>query len=596
MRSRTVAAKSSVRALAGVVMLMLALSPAYGQVSVVAVAAAPSRAAITVNGAHVMRLHGVDAQARANAVAHRLRAALTAPAVTIEIRPHQDGADLVVAGRRIVTADRTQARANNTSPYFLAVAWADALRRALAFRQMWLRPSAVAVAPGSEATVEVLTIPRGAVHIGDHDRRIAEVRADGTDHLVIRGISSGTVRVPIYYQAVRRDLVVSVRPLAGSLPARIRVVVTGSPASAEIVQEAVARRLEQEVRLEPGAFLEIPPLTLEALPEDQQQVVSVPVRVRSPFALPVEGTVRVTVTNERVALVAPSRLFVSNNPERLTADGTVFRETLQRGTAIRMMYHHKNGSDRSKVVTVRLRNPNVQPARVHLVVATPGAWRDTMWVGHAAARRFLEAFVLGAGYILEIPGGGEHTFIAQQVRPQFVVSGLLQTQLLAGGPLEVGVAVRRVHLLERTVTRELDPAPISHPRGVFDAPAVEIHTTMAVGGADVVSVGYDRRFVDPHTGRVLVGNYGVLYRLRLEIHNPGTAEVDGDLWLRAAGGPAYATFVVNGQLMDLSFLATGREVRLLSVRLAPGQSEPVELLTMPQAGSAYPLRITLRAR
>jgi hypothetical protein len=310
----------------------------------------------------------------------------------------------------------------------------------------------------------------------------------------------------------------------------------------------------------------------------------------------VEGTVQVTVTNERVALVAPSRLFVSNNPERLTADGTVFRETLQPGTAIRMMYHHKNGSDRSKVVTVRVRNPNAQPARVHLKVATPGAWRDTMWVGHAAARRFLEALVLGAGYILEIPGRGEHTFIAQQVRPQFVVSGLLQAQLLAGGPLEVGVAVRRVHLLDRTVTRELDPAPVSHPRGVFDAPAIEIQTKMTVGGADVVSVGYDRRFVDPHTGRVLVGNYGVLYRLRLEIHNPGTAEVEADLWLRAAGGPAYATFVVNGQLTDLSFLATGREVRLLSVRLAPGQSEPVELLTMPQAGSAYPLRITLRAR
>ncbi|MDR5682936.1 MAG: hypothetical protein QN163_02770 [Armatimonadota bacterium] len=579
-----------------IVPMALGLPPAHAQLPTVVVVPAASSAAITVNGMHVMRLHGPDAESRAQAVAHRLRAVLSVAPVRIEVQPDRTGVHLVVNGHRAVTADTAQARANNTSPYFLALAWAKALRRALDFRQMWLRPSAVAVAPGAEATVEVLTVPRGAVHIGDHDRGVAEVRADGTDRLVVRGVSAGTVRVPISYEGIRRELVVSVRPLAGGLPASVRVVVTGNPAGADVVQEAVARRLEQEAHLGPGAFVEVPAVLAGPLAEGRRHVAAVPVRVRSPFALPVEGIVRIVVDNERATLAQPSRLYVSNNPERLAMDGTVFRETIEPDTAIRMLYHHKNGSDKDKVVTVRIRNPNGQPARVHLQVATPRAWHDTMAVGHAAARRFLEMLISGAGYVLEIPAGGEHTFTAQRMPPAFVVSGLLQAQLLAGGPLEIAVAVRAAYLLERTVTRDVDPTPLSHPRGIFCTPEVEIRKTLAVGSDEVVEIGSSGRLADLRTGRLLAGDYGVLYRLRLELHNPGETEVEADLWLRAAGGPAYATFVVDGRLVDLSYLAPHREVALVSVRLAPGQSVPVELLTMPEAASSYPLKITLRAR
>ncbi len=572
-------------------------APAEGAVGppVVEAARAPGSVWVRVNGVVVLRLRGPEADRRAQQVAQRLRA-LTPDPASVQVVGGKTSAELMAAGRRVLTVDPLEARANRTSPYLLALQWADRLREALSVRQLSLTSRSLVLPVGGSMSVEVRTVPAGQPELGAYDGKVVEVRWDGPQRLRVRGLAPGTARIPVRFGTHQKELVVWVRPLSGRLPGWVEAVVTGDPAPAHVVQEAVLRALERSTRTSPGGFLEVGRLEVPTVAVGEAWRGEVPARVRSPFALPVEGTVRFLVRNLPLELAAPSRLLLSNNPERITADGVLFREVVQEREAVRMLYHHSNGAGRDKVVTVWLRNPNPRPARVHLQLAAPNAWHDTMGVGHAAARRFLELAGRGAGYVLELPPRGEHRFTTQRTPPGYVVSGLLQVQALQGGPLEVVVSVRTVYVLDRAVQRELDPDDRPHPKGVFGPPLVELDAQLSVGTEGEVEIGRSRQLRDLRTGAVLEGDYGVTYRLRLQLENPTDGPAEVELQLVAASGPAYATFLVDGQLVDLKFLAAGRTATVYTATLAPREVRGVELVTIPEAASWYPVRLRWRTR
>lgn len=562
---------------------------------VVEVAVEAAAWAVRVNGHVALRLRGPRASERAQEVARRLRT-LPDGAGPVRVVRGRDAADVYVGGRRVVTADLLEARANRTSPEALASQWAERLEAALSARRLRVAQRALVLPVGGSHVVEVRTFPPGTPQVGPYDPRVVDVRWEGPGRLRVTGRAVGSARVGLRYGTSRQDIQVWVRPLAGSLPDAVEVVVTGDPAPGEVVQDAVLRSLERAVRAEPGGFLEVAAAGLPAVRRGEVWRGEVAARVRSPFALPVEGSVPVVVRNEVLELAAPSRLLLSNNPERITADGILFREWVAPGEAVRMLYHHANGAARDKVVTVRVRNPTRRPARLHLQVAAPGAWHDTMGVGHAAARRFLELLGRGAGYVLEVPPEAEHRFTAQRTPPGHVVSGLLQFQVLDGGPVEVSVSVRTVYVLDRAVRWELGPDEENHPRGVFGPPQVEVEARLVVGVAWSAEIGRSRKLYDLRTGAPLDGDYGVTYRLRLFMENPTDQSADVELVVVAASGPAYATFLVDGQLVDLRFLGVGRSAPVFSATLAPREVRAVELATIPEAASWYPVRLHWRTR
>ncbi|MCS7235421.1 MAG: hypothetical protein RMM30_05530 [Armatimonadota bacterium] len=553
-----------------------------------------SRWAIRVNGVVALRLRGPQASERAREVARRLGGLPAHAHVTLA--PDEGFVDVYVSGRRVVRVDRLEARANHTSPYALAAQWAQRLQTALSVRTLSLPTSTVVLPVGGSELVKVRTVPPGQPAVGPYDHRVVDVRWEDPQRLRLVGKAVGKTTVPLQYGPARRELHVWVRPLAGRLPDRVEAVVTGDPAPADVVWEAVLRSLERASRTEPGAFLEATRGELPALRPGEAWEGALPARIRSPFALPVEGQVSVTVRNQQLELAAPSRLLISNNPERISADGILFREVVGPGESVRMLYHHQNGAARDKVVTVWLRNPNPRPARVHLQLASPNAWHDTMGVGHAAARRFLELVGQKAGYVLELPARGDHRFTTQRTPPEHVVSGLLQVQVLEGGPLEVSVSVRTPYVLDRAVRWELGPDEKTHPRGVFGAPQVDVQAELVVGQPWSTEIGRSRQLRDLRTGTLLEGDYGVTYRLRLSMYNPTDAPVTVELVLVAASGPAYATFLVDGQLVDLRFLAAGRSAPVFSATLGPREVRPVELVTIPEAASWYPVRLHWRTR
>ena len=151
-------------------------------------------------------------------------------------------------------------------------------------------------------------------------------------------------------------------PLADETTLRV----TGNPASAEYLREAVAAAVERAATLRPGALGQRRRRKRSRvhgdLKIDNRVEVDVPVQIAGPGYLPVNGTTHVIVENTALPPIQPARLLVSDYPERLTANGVLFTARLDRTQAQRFLYYHYNrgrpsrrGGSCSKRATLRTR-------------------------------------------------------------------------------------------------------------------------------------------------------------------------------------------------------------------------------------------------
>jgi hypothetical protein len=100
----------------------------------------------------------------------------------------------------------------------------------------------------------------------------------------------------------------------------------------------------------------------------------------------------------------------------------------------------------------------------------------------------------------------------------------------------------------------------------------------------------------PLKGRTLHGNYGVVYRVSIRFVNPTDRSWRAELLVEAVGGVARGAFVVNGRLMEVPLLRPYQEHLLHAFSLAPRQTQSVTVVTIPSAGSFYPIQLVARTQ
>lgn len=556
----------------------------------------PPAAELYVRNVLIGRLVGTAAWGRARTAVRRLDRPFAGP-VAVRVAVRRNAAHLVVDGVVVLTADRADAEREGTTSAELAARWAEALQGALAIPPIAVTPPRVLLSPGYGARAAISTPTPGRVTLGAFDRSVVHATVTaGTVRLIGRRL--GRTVIPVRLGPYRADVSVAVLKPAGMIPRDASVTVTGTPAPPDVIREAVQRRVQQAVERDRGATVSLGRVELDApLPPGVSITVPVAVGIRSPFAGPVGGLVRVAVTNAPLVLGDPETLLISNRPETITGNGLLFQETLPPRRTARLLYHHMNGTPQIRILKLTLRNVDAAPVRVHYLSGLAGPAVDPVVVGHVATLRFLEALTGGVGYVVEVPPRSETTFTAYTLAPLALVSGLMQFQVIDGGPVELTVHVRLPWLLDRTVMTDLGPWAFPHPRGTFPGSVVNVAAEVAVHQAvPLVDLGVASGLRDVNTGEPLVGDYGVLYRIRVRLQNQTAQELTTDLVAFAAGGAARGLFLIDGTLADIGYLR-GNEGRVItSFTLAPGSTRDVTIVTMPVAGSFYPVRLTVRPR
>jgi hypothetical protein len=303
----------------------------------------------------------------------------------------------------------------------------------------------------------------------------------------------------------------------------------------------------------------------------------------------------VAVRNEEVPSRDAEMLMVSNSPERLLSHGLWFEGSLADLGAARLLYHHVNGTRSTGELVIELWNLDDHTARVHVVAGTGGPSGDESWAGHRAAYEFLDNRLSNSGWIVPVPPETAVPMIVHSVTAGTTVSGILSLHALI--PSDIRVRLYFLPHLSRRVPHRINaysPSPL-FGKHQYPTPQREVQSEYVVGHEwAFINIG-GQALAGIVEGDQLAGNYGVVYRISLEIRNPTNEPAPVEIILEAAGGPARGIVSIGGALIQAAMFDPVAEARVARYVLGPGEARTVRIETMPQGGSSYPVRLIARS-
>jgi len=379
--------------------------------------------------------------------------------------------------------------------------------------------------------------------------------------------------------------------------APLPVSVTGGPAPLETLRlaiESATRAALPEAREAQVQVVDVSP-PLAPLGPGASAAVRATVELSSPSGPTQRRMLPVVLTNSILPWSDAQVLLVSNSPETLSFSKVLYSGTLVSGQVARLLYHHQNGSKAQRMtLEVTLSNPTSAALTLWVTGAAAGPASNELAIGHAAALRFLDQETLHAGFVMSIPPNTTMPLFVQDLPPLGLVSGLAQLALVGGDRLNLQVVARLGGEADPPTDSYAPDFDATHQRGAFGQPAIVRALTYAAGGPPLVmTLGASADLLHAASNVALQGNYGVVYTFNVEVSNPTDAPVLASLVMHADGGQARGTFIVDGQVVDGPVVEANAPQLVTTVRLAPGLTRTLQIITMPESGSNYPVRLLL---
>ncbi len=402
----------------------------------------------------------------------------------------------------------------------------------------------------------------------------------------------------------RADVPIRVAFNAGTIVAATTLKVTGNPADpAWLARQAVGlvTRLTQAL---PGTQTTVGTVAPPAAPlaPGSQVQFEVPVQIGSPggqyFAQ--SGSTVVNVQNVPADPFSPALLFYDDDPEHITQDGVLFRGTVTAAQPTTLYYYHDNASDPRRIVVVLAANSQ-DPTSVQLIDASAGPNIDVMQVGHAVSREFLLRKPHGEGVIVDLAADEPLTLHDVAMSARQGVAGNIDLRVLNGGPVTVTVLAVSPGVDPRSLIGQPVLAGDGHHRtGVFRLAGFGSDAlTYSAGGDDAKLVIGDRDptppSADPNALGHDYGDYGVMHTIAITFTNPADAAATAYLYFRPIAGIARASFLVDGNLVELGCVRRPVPYQISAFSLVPGQTSRALIQTMTDGGSFYPVEIGVTA-
>ena len=489
-------------------------------------------------------------------------------------------------GTTLVTATRQEAAAQKSTPAGLAQGWAKRLRELVSSPYV------------AYATAAVLQVPVGetrAVRIGGTAASAPQVAVEPADlataelrggSIVVRALRAGNGELRLSTATATAVVPLRARHWAAIVPSMVSVPLT-APLKPNEWPEAAKAALACAVRAQPSADVRVAFTSLSPADTAARLVAT------APDCLPVSTIVRLEGVASERRLPLPRRVWVSNYPERVREPAALLRDRLAAGDAVRVLWHHVNNSSGALWFSVRLWNLGEAAVTFAWSGAVSGPGRDEVYAGHVAARNYLDLLNRGAALVTSLPGRSWVELASVRTRPGEIVSGVGSLALLAGEALIVEVVAHAAPPLPACRSITTIPDHLSRLSRFDFAGVVETQASFAAGDPwRFIRVGHIPTANDE--GKLLHGNYGVLYWIDLQISNPTTERTEVELAAHAPGGAARMVLLLDGQLLDTPLLNPTAYYLIHRWVLKAGESRRVVVGTMPQAGSNYPVALILR--
>jgi len=461
-------------------------------------------------------------------------------------------------------------------------------------------PPAPGIAVGRTVVLRVSSV-LGAIATTVADPSIASATVDQEARtLAVSGRAVGTTSITVSdARGLTRVVPIFVAYEAGAVGGGGSLRITGNPATVEYLRDEAAELARRTAQPRPGAAVAIDPTQIRVpgnLALDDAVQLDVPVTIQGPGLISVQGVTRVRLQNVALPAIRPRSLLVSDYPERLTEDGVLFTADLTPKTAERFLYYHYNPPGQpDRRIVLRVQNTGGQVANVQFISGSAGPGVNELQVGHASTQRFLVHEAQNEGTVVTLAPNAVTTLVAQGLPAKTLVSNLLQLREIDGPPLHLTLVAQDANapIDGAGPTQEtllVGGAP--HARGIYPIPEFFFDYTYATSGADLeVPIG---QIPLPNLvrGQTLAGDYGVLQSLTVRIVNPDphrTARIA--LYASPRGGRATGTFLIDRVLVQAHGLPPYSRYKLRQYSVPPGSFIRTDVITMPEGGSSYPLKL-----
>ncbi len=461
-----------------------------------------------------------------------------------------------------------------------------------------IAPASATVGVGSAVNVTVGSAisPIAAVV---RDPSIASVEVDqASQRVVIVGKAPGTTTVHISdARNISSDVPVRVAFYAGSIAGHVTMQLTGDPASAQFVREEAAQAVRDAAQRRPDAQVIVSSDDVPFrgnLEQDDVASFDVPVLIQGNNDIEVDGSTHVDVQNVAVPRISPNSLMVSDYPERLTEDGTLFTADLQSQQPSRFLYFHYNPRGQpDRRIVLRAENLSREPSIVQFISGRGGPSSNEMDVGHQATRRFLVNVVQNQGRLLTIGANTSLNIVSQDLPAGSIVCNLLQLRVLSGSNVHLTLFAQDASGSPNDViasTALLQYGHI-HARGIY--PIAEFHfATQWRVNEDYLELPIGQLPLPNHMqGQALSGDYGVLQSFVVNIENPLSTPQSVAIYENPRGGRSTATYLIDGVLVQSHQVPPYSRYKVRQYVVPAHGFVRVAIVTMPEAGSSLPLKL-----
>ncbi|MGQ9518958.1 MAG: hypothetical protein ACUVTP_02545 [Candidatus Fervidibacter sp.] len=553
-------------------------------------------------GQTVLRLRSDDAFQQIQRLANRLNELLwqRVKPEAIVVNQVPGGFTITVNGEPLLTVTHQIARAAQSDPKALANLWAQKLREVFSWHWLAVPMNELVVAVGEEVTVQLIGMAEGEVQVEANPPEIVKLKV-GTDgrSVVVTGIEAGAGILRIVKGRVGIRLPFRTLYRAATWKKQPTAWVRSAQVSAAMVREAVENAIMMTLDVQVGARWVLLPFIDSVNFFPANTVTRWRVQAMGDQFLPLDEIVNVPLQSFPQSLGEADLLVISNEPETFRDFRVLCRGLLQPSQTTRFMIHHRNGINRPAWLVLEFRNTEDRwaPLLVRFGHGEPN--ESELKCGHQATASFLHSLLYDSAIRIYLPPQSVYRLLRFGLKHRDTASALVEARLeeAAGVSYQVvalPVMPPKTELLSGTQLVESlmslpDPPPYSKPvRRVEE-------THIAGKQWTFISVG---RFglEHPLKGRVLQGNYGVIYRISVKFVNPTNRSWRAQLVVEPAGGVMRGAFLVDGRLVEVPLLRPGDERMLHEFTLAPNQTKIVNIVTVPSAGSFYPIQIVARTQ
>lgn len=428
---------------------------------------------------------------------------------------------------------------------------------------------------------------------------ILDVEIDQSDEVVtLVGKAPGTTIVTVSdARGVSRAMPVLVAYYAGSVVPHLTVALTGDPATAEFVREQVAASVRSVTQGRAGSEVIVSSDDVPfsgTLAQDDIADFDVPVLIQGNNYIEVSGSTHADVRNVAVPRISPDSLMVSDYPERLEENGTLFVSDLRQEQPSRFLYFHYNPPGQpDRRIVLRAQNDSTEPAIVQFISGRGGPGPNEMEVGHRATRAFLVNVVQNQGRLITIPAKSSADLAEQDLPAGTIVCNLLQLRVLSGGNVHLTLFAENA-----SDSPSLDPGTADllqsthkHARGVYPIPEFHAATQWSVN-ADYLELPIGQiPLPNDLQGEALAGDYGVLQSFVVTVQNPMSSPQSFAIYENPRGGGATGTYLIDGVLVQSHQVSAFSRYKVRQYVVPARGFVRVTIVTTPEAGSSYPLRL-----